>query len=403
MIDELDLAFEEHDDRGRHRHRRSAQRKRKNRKKKRRGRSLLALFIVLLLLGGLAGGVWYGFDRIQGFFTTPDYTTAGTGEVTIVIEQGETLTQIANTLFDAGVVKSARAFIEAADANPRSQNIQAGTYKVRKQMRASDALAMLLDTKNKIVNRFTIPEGRTAIQTYKELAKATGIKYEQFVAAAKDPIKLGVPEFWFTRHDGKPVTKSIEGFLFPASYELGPGLTAEAILKQMVAQFITVATELKFVETVERERGGIAPYEALIVASLAQAEAGVPGDLGKVARVAYNRVYSDSFPCNCLGFDVTVNYWFELNGKPTKTSGQMTQAELDDPKNPYARNKRGLPPTPINNPGKAALQGSMAPPPGKWLYFVAIDTKGNSAFAVTDAEHQANIRKACANGVPLDC
>lgn len=401
MIDELDLAFEEHDDRGRHRHRRSAQRRRKRRK--RRGRTLLALFLVMLLLGGLAGVAWYGFDRIQGYFTTPDYASAGTGEVTVEIERGETLTDIANTLYNAGVVKSARAFIEAAERNPRSQNIQAGVYKVRRQMRASDALAMLLDTKNKIVNRLTIPEGRTAIQTYKLLSQKTGIKYEEFVAAGKDPIKLGVPAFWFNRKDGKPVTRSVEGFLFPASYEINPGATAEGILKMMVGQFIAVATELKFVEVVERDRGGISPYEALIVASLAQAEAGVPEDLGKVARVAYNRVYSQTFPCRCLQFDVTINYWLELNGKPTLTSAQMTDAVLNDPKNPYARNKPGLTPTPINNPGKAALQGAMSPPPGKWLYFVAIDKQGHSAFAITDAEHQANIRRACAAGVPLAC
>lgn len=399
MMDELDLVFE-HDDRGRHRHRRSAQRKRK---KKRRGRTALALFLVLLMFGCLGGGVWYSFDRVRGFFTgTPDYSSAGAGEVTIEIKKGETLTDVANTLYDAGVIKSARAFIEAAEQDPRSKNIQAGVYKVRLQMRAADALAMLLDTKNKIVNLVTIPEGRTAIQTYKLLAQKTGIKFEQFVAAAKDPKKLGVPDFWYVRHDKKPVTRSIEGFLYPASYEIGPNATAESILKLMVGQFIDVATELKFVETVERDRGGISPYESLIVASLAQAEAGVPGDLGKVARVAYNRAYGE-FPCNCLGFDVTVNYSFELAGKPTKTSGQMTQDELDDPRNPYARNKPGLPPTPINNPGKAALQGAMSPPPGKWLYFVAIDTKGNSAFAVTLAEHEANRRRACQNGVPLDC
>jgi UPF0755 protein len=171
----------------------------------------------------------------------------------------------------------------------------------------------------------------------------------------------------------------------------------------MVGQFVAVASEIKFVETVERERGGISPYEALIVASLAQAEAGVPEDLGKVARVAYNRVYGGTFPCNCLGFDATVNYWLELQGKPTKNSAQMTQAELDDPKNPYARNKPGLPPTPIDNPGRAALEGAKSPPPGKWLYFVAIDKQGHSAFAETEAQHEANKQRACAAGVPLNC
>ena len=78
----------------------------------------------------------------------------------------------------------------------------------------------------------------------------------------------------------------------------------------------------------------ISPYEALIVASLAQAEAGNVADLGKVARVAYNRVYSGNFPCNCLQFDVTVNYYYQLTGKPTKPSKDMTLARAGRPEEP---------------------------------------------------------------------
>jgi UPF0755 protein len=194
------------------------------------------------------------------------------------------------------------------------------------------------------------------------------------------------------------VAPSIEGFLFPDTYEFNPNATAEQVLQQMVQRFLAVAQEIDFVKTVERERGGISPYEALIVASLAQAEAGVPKDLGKIARVAYNRLYKD-FPCGCLEMDVTVNYWLELQGKPMKHSNQMQESELDDPRNPYNRKLRGLIPTPIDNPGKAAMQGAMAPPPGNWLFFVAIDKQGNSAFASTIAEHERNKATARRNGV----
>jgi UPF0755 protein len=114
--------------------------------------------------------------------------------------------------------------------------------------------------------------------------------------------------------------------------------------------------------------------------------------------VAYNRVYGE-FPCNCLEMDVTVNYYLELTGQRTKTSSQMTPAELDNPRNPYNRKLRGMIPTPINNPGKDALQGAMAPPPGKWLYFVAIDKEGHSAFADTWDQHLANMAKAREAGI----
>lgn len=391
MIDELGLAYEEGG--ARRRRHRAAERP------PRRGRTLLAALLALVLLAGLGGAAYWGLDRVMGFFSAPDYTGGGTGQVTVEIKQGETLTQIGRTLEAAGVVKSDEAFVDAAAENARSENIQPGVYQLRSQMRAKDAVAMLVGLDSRVVKGVALREGLSVLQTYQALAKATGIPVAQFKAAGKDPVKLGVPAFWFNRTDGKKSKPSLEGFLFPKTYEFPPNATATTILKTMVQQFLAEAEELNFVATVERERGGISPYEALVVASLAQVEAGVPGDLGKVARVAYNRAYGGDFPCGCLEMDVTVNYWLELNGKPTKASKDMTVAELDDPRNPYNRKLRGLPPSPIDNPGAAALKAAMAPPVGDWLYFVAIDKAGNSAFATTLAEHERNQATARANGV----
>ena len=169
----------------------------------------------------------------------------------------------------------------------------------------------------------------------------------------------------------------------------------------MIGRFLTVTgDELKFAPFVEANRGGITPYEALIVASLAQAEAGHPDDLGKVARVAYNRLYLPSFPTHLLEFDVTLNYGLEVAGKPTKASKDMTQADFDNASNKYNTHLyKGLTPTPINSPGAVALKGAMNPPAGKWLFFVAIDKQGHSAFAETDAEHEANKRRAEEAGI----
>ncbi|MFG3707606.1 endolytic transglycosylase MltG [Micromonospora sp. NPDC047670] len=398
MIDDLDLGFDEQERGEKGKHRRSAMRKRNGGSGGGRGRTVLALLLALVLLGGIGGGAFYGFDRVQNYFVTPDYDGSGTGEVTVEIKQGALIADMADALVAAGVVKSAKAFVEAAEANSRSKNIQPGTYKLRKQMSGESAVAAMLDLKNKIVNGVTIPEGRTAKNVYKLLSAETKIPVKEFEAAAKDPIALGVPDWWFKRTDGKKVKPSIEGFLYPDTYEIPPKATAETILKLMVENFLSVTGEMKFADRVQKERGGISPYEALIVASLAQAEAGNKDDLGKVARVAYNRVFGE-FPCNCLEMDVTVNYYLESIGKPTKRSGDMTTAELDDPKNPYNRKLRGLVPTPINNPGKQAMEGAMDPPPGKWLFFVAIDKAGHSAFAETFAEHEKNMAKAKEAGI----
>ena len=397
MIDDLDLAFDERAEKGRHRR----GYRRKKSKRRGRGRTFAALFLTFALLGSLAGAGWYGFDRIQGYLVTPDYDGTGTGEVIVEVLDGQTLAEIGNTLVTADVIKSVKAFVEAAEKDPRSQGIQPGKYKVRKQMSGAAALAMLLDLKNKWVNRVTIPEGLSYQQTFEALSKGTKIPVKEFEAAAKDPVALGVPEWWFKRSDGKKLKKSIEGFLYPETYDFPPDATAEQILRTMVEHFNNVMTDLNFAEQVEKERK-ISPYEALIAASIAQAEAMLDKDMGPVVRVLYNRAYSGEFPCNCLGLDSTVNYWLRITGKESRASEHLTVADLHNPKNPYnTHDFAGMPIGPIGNPGLAALKAAMDPPSNDYYYFVSIDLEGTMAYAKDYNGHLANIQKACKNGIPL--
>jgi UPF0755 protein len=353
--------------------------------------------MAFVLLGLLGGGVFLGYNKVRGFFTAADYDGKGTGVVQVQIKDNSTLTEMGNVLVDADVVKSTKAFTDAAEENPRGKNIQSGTFNLRKQMSAAEAVAMMLDPAARVSNGVTVPEGKTANQVYDILAKASGVGVAEFKKAAKDPEALGVPDFWFNRTDGQKVTKSIEGFLFPDTYEFQPKATATEMLETMVQRFLSVTEQMAFVTKAENNRK-ISPYEVLTVASLSQAEAGNADDLGKVSRVAYNRLYGD--PVMPLEYDVGINYYYQLTGKPTKPSSKMTAAELRDPKNPYRlHDKTGLPPTPISNPGKAALEGALNPPQGNWIFFVAIDKQGHSAFASTYAEHQKNIATAKKNGV----
>jgi UPF0755 protein len=411
MLDDLDLAWEEQQEprrRGAPQTRQARQRRRKERKRRRR--SFGALFISFLLLAGLGGGVYLGVGKLQEMFGAPDYTgNPAQVPVEVTIEQGWSVTRIGEELHAKGVVKSVRAFVNVAEADQeRSTKIQPGTYKLFKETQASVVLDQLLDPdKYLLQDRVTIREGLTAIQTFKELAKATGIPEKEFADAAKDPIELGVPDWWYggDRADGKKNRQSIEGFLFPDTYAFAPEMTASDILKKMVARFNDVAGEVKFADTVQSGLG-ITPYEALIVASLAQVEAGKEEDFSKISRVAYNRAikFKDSFPCGCLQFDVTVNYFLEQSGKKTKSSKDMTAAELDNPRNPWntGASSPGLPVGPISNPGKAALEAAMSPAKGNWLYFVAVDKNGTTKFANTKDEHDNNVLEACRNGV-LTC
>ena len=410
MIDELDLAFDDHD-RGRSRHRRSAERRptgkaptgKGKKKKKKRGKSGLALLLTLLLLGGLAGGVYVAYDKISGFFLTQDYEGAGNGEtVTIEIKQGEFIADMANTLVRAGVIKSAAAFIEAAEANPKATGIQPGFYKVSKEMSGASAVTALLDLKNRIVKGITIPEHLITIQIYDKLSKELDIPVADFVKAAKDPIALGVPEWWFKRNDGKKASIGLEGFLFPSTYEFPPKPTAEVVLKTMVSEFLSVTGKMQFAETVQAKLGGVSPYEALIVASIAQAESLDNKDLGPVARVMFNRVYKD-FPCSCLQIDSAVNYSLRIRGKIPKDSSQILASEqhnMNDPYNTFDAPKySGLPFGPIGNPSEAALRGAMDPPKNDYFYFMTTDSKGTMGYAKDWAGHCRNYATAVKNKI----
>ena len=379
-------------------------RPRKAKKKKRRGRSFLALFLTLVLLGALSGGVYLAYDKVAGYFLTPDYGGEGTTEtVQIEVKQGQLLGDIANTLVEADVVKSYKAFVAAAEENPAAKNIQPGFYSMHKQMSGKAAVTALLDPKNRNVKGVTIPEGMITLQIYEKLSKDLKIPVENFKKAAADPKKY-VPASWFKRLDGKGVAtggSAIEGFLFPATYEFPPNATAEQVIKIMVDHFLKVTADMSFVENAQKL--GISPYEALIAASIGQAEVVKAEDYPKVARVLYNRVYKDGFACKCLQIDSAVNYWLRISGKVPKDSSQILAGEQHNLKDPYntfdAPKFSGMPIGPISNPGELALKGAISPTAGAWTYFMTVDKAGTMGYATSWSGHCANYAKAVKNGI----
>lgn len=402
MLDDLDLAWEDQEPRRRGGPPSRQARQRRRKERKRRRRSFGAFFMSMLMLAALGVGVYWGVGKAQEFFGTPDYEASEqtTTEVRVRIESGDGGVEMGQELQEKGVVKSVKAFVAAFNAGDGTE-IQPGTYRLYEKMPAAAAVAMLLDReKNLVINKITVQEGLSMTKTFAKLSEGTGIPVQDFVAAAQDPIALGISEDWFTRTDGKESVRSVEGFLFPETYHFDPDMTAEQILKMMINQFLTVAEDINFIGSVQGNLG-VSPHEALTVASLAQVEAGKAEDFGKIARVAYNRGVKEMIACACLQFDVTANYWLEQQGKPEKASKDMTEAELDDPNNPWntGPSSKGLPVGPISNPGKAALEGAMSPPAANWIYFVAVDQQGTTKFAATSAEHDRNVAEACRNGV----
>ena len=349
---------------------------------------LIGLVVLALLFGGLYYGVTKGIDVVKDQFEgTPDYPGPGTGEVIFEVRGGETATDIGRNLKEMDIVKSVDAFTAAAAANPESKSIQVGFYEMRLQMKAEDALELLIDPANAVAASITIPEGLRVVDIVKILAKNTEFSKQEFEAALADPAALGLPEY----AEGNP-----EGYLFPATYEFGPNLTPADMLKAMVARWEQAVADVDLVA--KAEAMGYTPHEMMTIASLVEAEG--RGDYtAKIARVIYNRLENpDNGVTNgLLQIDATVNYAL---GRPGIV--RLTQEDIDSvadsPYNTYTQ--PGLPPGPIEAPGQAAMEAALNPEDGDWLFYVTVNlATGETKFASTEAEfleYKAELDEYCA-------
>jgi UPF0755 protein len=346
----------------------------------------VAFVVVICVFGFLALGGYYGATQVRGFFTAPDYPGPGSGRVTITVSTNQTLTDIGNTLYKNDVVKSAKAFVSAAGKNPDAQGIQPGAYGMKKQMKAADAVTALLNRSNREESQVTIPEGLTSFEILQKLATKTGKPLKEFQAAANDPAALGVPS-WGGPNPDTPV---LEGFLFPQTYNFGVNETPTDILKDMVSLGVQTMED----EDIDGQAAtlGIKPWDLLKVASLVEQE-GVSDDFTKIARVVYNRLKIKEGALAYLQFDSTSQYWLIKTGQGRKP---ITRAILQNPANNYSTGLDriiGLPPTPISNPGRAALDAAANPASGNWTYFVVTSADGHSSFTNSLAQHEANVLK----------
>jgi UPF0755 protein len=341
------------------------------------GRGCLAVTVAVMILLVASGfAVLKGREYISQLLSPPpDYTGNGHGAVVVVVHSGDTATDIGATLQDTGVVKSVEAFTDAARENAESRSIQVGSYRLKLELPAKSALAMLLDSDNRLANSVTIPEGYTKDQTVKTLASDTKFSGDEVTRASRH---LRLPRY----AHGNP-----EGFLFPAGYEIGPDTTAGSLLQSMVSKFDQVSRHLRL--TQRAAALAKTPRHIVTIASLVQAEARVPKDFGKVARVVYNRLRIGMK----LQFDSTVDF---VVGKDGDVATTAHDRNVKSPYNTYRH--AGLPPGPINSPGAAAMRAALHPTPGHWLYFVTVNTKtGKTLFADSYAEHLRHVRKWCSN------
>lgn len=320
-----------------------------------------------LVVGAGAAATSVLWPLVTSLTASNDYIGSGSGNVSVAVHGGDSSRAIGTALEKAGVVKSARAFSDAAAENPRSASIQPGVYAVHSEMSARSALALLLNPANRTVPRVTIREGLWTSEIVHALAGATGRPLAEYSAALKRPAVLGLPA----------VAKgNVEGYLFPSTYEFDAKATAAEQLHMMVAKSLEELGSL-----------GVTPgmvQRVLTVASIVEAEVSAGADRPKVSRVIENRL-AKAMP---LQMDSTVHFISRRRGK----AGTSTRERLS-PSRYNTYRVAGLPPGPIDSPGLSAIKAALRATPGPWLYLVTVNpTTGETRFAVDAAGHAGNVR-----------
>lgn len=293
-----------------------------------------------------------------------DYPTRSIAQneksVNIEISEGELGLQIARDLHNSGVTASITAFYQLAINDSRAIQIAPGTHQLSTRISAKQALEQLLDPKRNS-GLVSIIEGIWRSEIAMKLA-AVGFKD---ISSAFS--QISVP-YGFS---------SAEGIYFPAQYSFAKQVSTREAIQQMVDRF-----------SIEAKKVGLKSERDLIIASLIQAE-GDPKDFAKISRVIYNRL-KIGMP---LQLDTTVQYVLKKRGSVFLSTKSTL---IDSPYNTYKR--YGLPPTPIGNPGRSAMQAALAPEPGDWLYFITVKpgdtrfTKSHDEFLIWKNEYLKNLK-----------
>ena len=326
-------------------------------------RVLAAFLVVLLFTGGLR-------ELRSNTSTAPDFSCRESGrEVIVHIDAGASGSAIGKTLFDAGVVESSESYFRVAVGDPRSSQVAPGNHRLTLQNCAAQALEQLLDVK-RLSGLINVQEGMWLSEILPQMYRA-GFSASDVRSAL---VNLKKPA-GFT---------SLEGLFFPAQYSFDKGTSALAALSSMVSRAESEMSAAGFFKSGEK----FTPQQLLTIASLIQAE-GKLQDFTKISQVIRNRLVK-GMP---LQFDSTVHYVKKSRGNIfLSTQGTL----INSPYNTYR--KYGLPPGPINSPGRQAMNATLNPEPGNWLYFITVapsDTRFTDnleQFSIWKSEYKKNLR-----------
>jgi UPF0755 protein len=340
---------------------------------------LALLLMVVLFAGGAAMWIWYGITKpYQGF---------AAGGVFVEVPHGASSRYVAYLLKKNGVVRSKLAFEIYARRHPK-RTLQAGEYFFDRAMTGRDVFWKLANGQV-FQQPFTVREGETMFDIARELEAAHFMHKGDFLYAAGDPSLI---------RDFAPGAQTLEGYLFPATYELPRHPAASELTAEMVHKFKEEWKQIGTSSGGGSASGGDqhAVNQIVTLASLVERETPKSEERPLVAGAFENRLRKGMR----LQCDPTVIYGMERLGK---YNGTLTGKDLqfDSPYNTYEHG--GLPPGPIGNPGEASLRAALRPAETNYLYFVA-NTQGGHFFGATLAEHNRNVVKyrRLLAGLPAD-
>jgi UPF0755 protein len=340
--------------------------------RRRRGR-LAGYLLVAILALVIGAGVGYA----RAYFSDGEVGST----VTVVVKEGSSLRAIAAALEEKGVVKHARAFEIRADADGYATRFMPGTYTFHVNEPYDTLVAKLLKGTRAPTVKVSIPEGSTLRQTARIVSgEVKAISEKEYLEAAREdppPFKL----------EGYKKGTTLEGMLFPATYDVLPKkASAYGFVKTQLETFDAYFAK---VDMTRARAANLTEYDVVIIASMIDREALVPAERPVVAAVIWNRLRKDML----LQIDATIQYALGKT-KPLLTYDDL---EIDSPYNTYKHT--GLPPTPISNPGLAALKAAADPTDDQYLYYVARnDGTGRHYFSTTYEQFLVDKAKAEANG-----
>lgn len=338
-------------------------------KKVRRRRRLLALFLTLVVfVAAIAVGAQF-LKPLLGSDKASDYPGPGSGEVMVSVEPGEGTRSLAAKLEANRVVANADTFLQAFTAS--GATLSPGDFTFKSEMKNSDAVDVLLGQDKAKVIYFALSAGLRIDESLQAISDGSGIRVQQLKEFSDSPQQFGLPAG----------AKNLEGFLHPGEYRFPLGTPAKDILQTLVK---TTTDELVAQGITDPAK----QYEAVIVASIVQAEGG-QAEYGDVAGAIYNRLKPNDQTSGFLQVDSAVTY-----GLGTR-SFNFTEEERQDKSNVYNTYANpGLPPGPIGSPGKTAIDAAAKPKTNDYLYWVTInlDTK-ETKFSKTLAEHNTYVEQ----------